>query len=65
MSGLFRSSTPKPPPPPEPVAMPDLNDPAILRAQRRVLDRGSRGAGRASTVLSGSDAYSGTRLGTP
>lgn len=67
MSGLrtIFSGPPKPPAPAEPVPMPDLFDPAILRAQRRVLERASGGSGRASTVLSGSDAYSGTKLGTP
>ena len=64
MSGLF-SGPPKPPAPPAPTPMPDLADPGVLAAQKKVLQDAALRSGRASTVLSGADDYSGTRLGTP
>lgn len=54
-----------PPPPPAPVPMPDLADPALLAAQKRVFQKASAQSGRQSTLLSGnSDDYSGTKLGS-
>lgn len=63
MSGLF-GSTPKPPAPPPPTPMPDLNDPAILAAQRRDAMAAAARSGRASTLLSGENDYSQNKLGT-
>lgn len=63
--GPLLSSPPKPPGPPAPTPMPDLADPGILAAQKKVLQDAALRSGRASTVLSGGDEFSGTRLGTP
>lgn len=61
MSGLF--SKPKVPDPPKPVLMPDPEDPAKKEDERlRYLAARQRG-GRASTMLSGDDNYSGTTTG--
>lgn len=64
MSGLF-GSTPKPPPPPKPVPMPDPNDLGVKDAQLQQLLKARQRSGRASTVLSGEDAYSQSTTGTP
>lgn len=65
MSGLFGGSTPTLPPPPAPIPMPDLQDPAILAAQKKTLQDAAARSGRASTLLSGgTDDYSSTKLGT-
>jgi hypothetical protein len=45
--------------------MPDLQDPAILAAQKKTLQDAAARSGRASTLLSGgTDDYSSTKLGT-
>lgn len=44
--------------------MPDLNDPAILAAQRRDAMAAAARSGRASTLLSGENDYSQNKLGT-
>ena len=62
MGALF-SGPPKPPAPPPPQPMPDLMDPAIQAAKRKTLERAMSSSGRASTILSGGDEYSGDKLG--
>ena len=64
MGALFGGGAPKPPTPPPPAPMPDLADPAILAAQKRVFEKAAAQSGRQSTVLSGNDDYSGTKLGS-
>jgi hypothetical protein len=39
-------------PEPKPIRMPNLNDPEILAARRRVLEQAMSRTGRASTILS-------------
>lgn len=73
MSKLLMGSQPKPTPlaklpDPEPVAIPSPEDPASLEAQRRARMAALERKGRASTILSGTDAvikpaYSNTFLG--
>jgi hypothetical protein len=62
MSALF-SGPPKPPPPPPPQPMPDFADPAILAAARRRQLEAATRSGRASTMLTNTDDYSGDKLG--
>ena len=54
MSGLFGGPSLPPTPKPKPPApMPDMNDPAILEAQRKRRAAAAGSGGRASTILSG------------
>jgi hypothetical protein len=67
MGALFGGgpSAPKLPPPPPVVPIPDLEDPAILAAKRKIQTEAAARSGRASTLLSGgTDDYSSTKLGT-
>lgn len=59
LSGLF--STPKSP---APVLMPDPQDPVAKDQQRMMAISASQRSGRASTILNGTDSYSGTTTGT-
>lgn len=61
--GIFGGGAPKPPAPPPPQPMPDLQDPAIARARRRLLEGAMSRSGRMSTMLT--DEYSGDKLGSP
>lgn len=58
MGSLFK--TPKPP---KPVLMPDPENAAIKDARVKELLAARQRSGRASTVLSGDDSYSGTTTG--
>lgn len=58
MSSLFK--TPKPP---KPVLMPDPDNAAVRDARMKELLAARQRAGRASTMLSGDDSYSGTTTG--
>lgn len=58
MAGLF--STPSPP---KPQPMPDPQDPAVLDQQRQRIIAAQARSGRASTMLTGGDSYSGRTTG--
>ncbi len=60
MTSLF--STPKPP---KPVAMPDPENAAVLDARKKELLAARQRSGRASTMLTGDDSYSGITTGAP
>lgn len=61
--GMF-GGAPKAPAPPPPMPMPDLLDPAVLAAKKRQREMAMSRSGRASTILSGGDEYSGVTLGS-
>ncbi|MDE2440023.1 MAG: hypothetical protein KGP14_03285 [Betaproteobacteria bacterium] len=58
MASLF--STPSPP---KPQPMPDPQDPRALDIQKQQLIAAQARSGRASTILSGNDSYSGRATG--
>jgi hypothetical protein len=53
----------KPPPPPNPAPMPDMEDPALLAAQKKLLEAPMARFGRLSTMLTDQSGYSGNKLG--
>lgn len=61
--GTLFSGPPTPPQPPAPTPMPDLQDPAILAAQKLASTAAQARSGRASTILTQGDSYGGTKLG--
>jgi len=54
----------KVPKPPKPVQMPDPEDMQIKLQKRREIAAARKRSGKASTILSGDDNYSGTTTGS-
>jgi hypothetical protein len=69
MAKLFSPKQKPVPEPTPPPPMPDAESPAVREAKRRATEMAMQRAGRASTILGGSndagsgDSYSGSKLG--